>query len=263
MMSLNRSREPSKLTMLGEAWCKETESDEHMAKNYYLILGVGSQASQDEIKWAYRRQAKEYHPDHYGADSAPFMEVQEAYSVLGDPNTRAAYDQSLRRAWRPAAEPFRAASVRAEPFRESPARGGAEPISLLRSFETFSPSFDEIFDRLWSNFFEITRPKAETVKGVDVDIPLRYEQAQQGGEVQIVVPALLRCATCRGSGAVGEYGCWRCAGRGVLTDECPVRISYPPGIPSSYVVKLSLDRYGIRNSYLTVRFRVTVEDFGA
>ena len=53
-----------------------------MAKNYYSVLGVSDAAGGDEIRSAYRRQVKVYHPDHYGTDCEPFMDIQEAYSVL-------------------------------------------------------------------------------------------------------------------------------------------------------------------------------------
>ncbi len=65
-----------------------------MAKNYYAILGVLPSATLDEIRSAYRSRAKKYHPDHFGKDSAPFIDVQEAYDVLGDPAHRASYDTS-------------------------------------------------------------------------------------------------------------------------------------------------------------------------
>ena len=66
-----------------------------MPENYYIILGIPSKSSQEEIKSAYRRLAKEFHPDHYGENHSPFLNVQEAYSVLSDPVRRRAYDAAL------------------------------------------------------------------------------------------------------------------------------------------------------------------------
>lgn len=63
-----------------------------MAKNYYDVLGVKRNASQDEIKNAYRDLCKKYHPDRNGGDDTKFKEVNEAYSVLGDPTEKAKYD---------------------------------------------------------------------------------------------------------------------------------------------------------------------------
>ncbi len=63
-----------------------------MPKNYYIILGIPATSSQEEIKSAYRRLAKEFHPDIYTEGHLPFQVIQEAYSVLGDPISRRAYD---------------------------------------------------------------------------------------------------------------------------------------------------------------------------
>jgi curved DNA-binding protein CbpA len=64
-----------------------------MPKNYYLAIGLQSNATQVEIKDAYRRFAKEFHPDHYGEDDSHFRAVQEAYSVLSDPVQRLNHDR--------------------------------------------------------------------------------------------------------------------------------------------------------------------------
>jgi curved DNA-binding protein CbpA len=64
-----------------------------MPKNYYLALGLQSNATPVEIKDAYRRLAKEFHPDHYGEDDSHFRAVQEAYSVLSDPVRRLNHDR--------------------------------------------------------------------------------------------------------------------------------------------------------------------------
>jgi curved DNA-binding protein CbpA len=64
-----------------------------MPKNYYLALGLQSNATPVEIKDAYRRLAKEFHPDHYGEDDSHFRAVQEAYSVLSDPVRRRNHDR--------------------------------------------------------------------------------------------------------------------------------------------------------------------------
>ena len=65
-----------------------------MAKDYYAILGVDPDATPAQIKAAYRKKAKEFHPDYYGQDSEPFKAVQEAYSTLIDPERRKAYDRA-------------------------------------------------------------------------------------------------------------------------------------------------------------------------
>jgi curved DNA-binding protein CbpA len=68
-----------------------------MAKSYFAILGISPNATVDEIRSAYRRLAKEFHPDHYSGSSERFKDIQEAYSVLGNRRRRREYKQSIRK----------------------------------------------------------------------------------------------------------------------------------------------------------------------
>jgi molecular chaperone DnaJ len=230
-----------------------------MAKNYYAILGLACAATVEDIKSAYRRLAKEFHPDRYRGGGRPFLEVQEAYSVLGDADRRARYDQSL--AVRPA-RPYAGLGKPVSPSEPEPLIPAARPadfgdISPVRSFETFTPSFDEIFDWLWSNFRGLSQPKSERLQSLTVEVPVTPEEAHRGGQARILVPAQARCPTCRGYGGVGPCECTRCAGRGVLVGELPVHIAFPPGLAADHTVLVSLDRFRIHNMYLTVAFRLT------
>jgi DnaJ-class molecular chaperone len=233
-----------------------------MARNYYLILGVGSDATLDEIKTAFRRRALELHPDRSGLESEPFIELQEAYGVLSDPERRQRYDRQVagrrprRRPWGPAAEALVARPV-PEPMRSVRPAGGFREVRLDESFRRFEPSFDELFDRLWSNFTTLSRPKAETLESLTIEVGLTPEEAQSGGTVRVRIPALATCPACGGHGAVETYECWRCAGRGHLTVHYPVSVAYPAGVTDGYVVRVPLEDFGIENFYLTVQFRVS------
>jgi len=128
-----------------------------MAKNYYLILGVGASASSDEIKAAFRRRARELHPDTSGMESGPFLEVQEAYKVLSDPEQRREYDRQAlsrarRRPWEPSAEPLVPPGPAPEPFGAAEQASGFHHLGLASEFARYQSSFDEILDRLWSDF---------------------------------------------------------------------------------------------------------------
>jgi molecular chaperone DnaJ len=207
-----------------------------MKKDYYLILGLTPEATAEEIRSAYRRLASGLQPDLSGFGSEQFLEPQEAYSVLSDPKRRAVYDREAeempvrRTALARPAETVIRRRHSAELLTPSQPVGGFEEISLLRSFETFQPSFSEMFDRLWSNFELVTRPKAEQLESLTVDVPLSPRQAFVGGQIRILVPARVICPACRGRGSVGPYECWRCEGNGALTDEYPVTVSYPAGL---------------------------------
>lgn len=232
-------------------------------KDYYFILGVNPAATIEEIRVAYRQHAKELHPDYYGQDSGPFIDLQEAYAILSDPARRRAYDDVYRDSYMGASWPD---SARAEPlFSREPA---AEPLiptqeqtdlgelSLSRDFRTFGPSFDELFDRLWRNF-SLARPKVEDLRSLNVEIRISAEEAMRGGRVRLLVPARLRCPVCLGRGGLGFYECWQCEGTGAVQGEYPVILTCPPGVVNNYSVEIPLDRFGISNFYLRAIFRVS------
>ena len=227
-----------------------------MAKSYFAILGISPNATVDEIRSAYRRLAKEYHPDHYTGGSERFRDIQEAYAVLGNKRRRREFVQSIKKvspktSGRPGAYP--------EP---EPLIPGENPVDIgevspVRSFQSFTPSFDEIFDWLWSNFSDLTQPKSARVQNLTLEVTLTPEQARRGGNARIMVPAQAVCPTCRGQGGVRFYECARCAGEGVISGEMPVSVSFPPGLVRDHAVMIPLDRFGIRNVHVTVLFRPT------
>jgi molecular chaperone DnaJ len=227
-----------------------------MAKSYFAILGISPNATADEIRSAYRRLVKEFHPDYYSGDSRRFRDIQEAYSVLANRRKRREYEQNIRKVppkthLRPTTYP------EPEPLipEEDPVDLGE--VSPVRSFQSFAPSFDEIFDWLWRNFSDLTRPKSHRVQHLTLEVTLTPEQARRGGNARIMVPARAVCPTCRGHGGVGYYECARCAGEGVISGEMPVSVSFPPGLTKDHAVMIPLDRFGIRNTHITVLFRPT------
>lgn len=232
-------------------------------KNYYLILGVDPAATLEQIKAAYRRQAKELHPDYYGRDSAPFLDLQEAYAVLSDPGRRRLYDEmrekpSPRRSRsRPApSEPLYSDRPPApEPLIPEQEPADLGDLSLSRSFQTFGPSFEELFERLWRNF-DLVQPEAEPLQSLTVEIRISPQEALHGGRVRLMIPGLLRCSTCHGRGHIGFYECWRCGGEGMLPGEYPLNLEFPPGIVNNHQVEIPLSQFGINNFYLRVIFRV-------
>lgn len=234
-----------------------------MPKNYYIILGIPTDSSQADIKSAYRRLAKEFHPDYYG-ESSPFLNIQEAYSVLSDPIQRRKYDNTMQGEGKSRTQP-----VHVEPLREATYSREAEPLipqnapthptglSPVRSFHSYQPSLDSLIDRWLRNFTETPHPKGKRLENLTVVVRLTPEQALRGGHVRLTVPARMRCHRCNGWGRIGPYECWRCGGQGVFSGEYPIMISYPSGIVDKHSMQLSLEPYGIRNLYLTVHFRIS------
>jgi molecular chaperone DnaJ len=227
-----------------------------MAKSYFAILGISPNATVDEIRSAYRRLAKEFHPDHYTGSSRRFRDIQEAYAVLGNSRRRREYEKSIRKVLirtplKPTPYP--------EPEPLIPEEGPVDigEVSPVRSFQSFTPSFDEIFDWLWSNFSDLTEPKSARVQNLTLEVTLTVEQARRGGNARVMVPAQAVCPACRGHGGVGFYECSRCAGEGAISGEMPVSVSFPPGLTEDHAVMIPLDRFGIPNTHLTVLFRPT------
>jgi molecular chaperone DnaJ len=231
-----------------------------MAKSYFAILGITSTASPDEVRSAYRRLAKEYHPDHFEGDSGVFRQIQEAYATLGNSQRRAEYEQSLLHS-----------SVRVRRLERAGAYPEPEPlipeqrctdlslgeISPVRSFQTFTPSLNEVFDWLWQNFSSLDQPKSGRMQQLTLEVPLTREQTRAGGSANVMVPVRVTCPTCGGYGGVGVYECQRCAGEGAISGEMPVSIAFPPGLFQDHAVVIPLERFGIRNLRLTVLFRPT------
>lgn len=227
-----------------------------MAKSYFAILGISPNASVDEIRSAFRRLAKEYHPDHYAGSSERFRDIQEAYAVLGNSRRRREYEQSIRKV--PIKTSLRPSTYTGpEPLIPEKRPVDIGDISPVRSFQSFTPSFDEIFDWLWRNFSDLTQPKSARVQNLTLEVTLTPDQARRGGNARVMVPAQAVCPTCRGRGGVGIYECTRCAGEGVISGEIPVSVAFPTGLTKDHAVMIPLNRFGIRNVHITVLFRPT------
>lgn len=170
------------------------------SKDYYSTLGVDKNASDDEIKSAYRRLAKKYHPDLNKTEEAAnkFKEINEAYEVLGDSKKRANYDQF--------------GSAEGNPF----GQGGAGGFGDF--FSGGGGGFGDFFSDIFSAFGG-GRKAAQNQRGEDIDtsITLDFEEACFGCEKTITVNKVDKCSSCRGTGAKNgtEFStCTQCGGAG-------------------------------------------------
>jgi DnaJ-class molecular chaperone len=161
---------------------------------------------------------------------------------------------SRKASWRHAAD------AEPEPLipEESPADLGE--ISPVRSFQSITPSFDEIFDWLWSSFSDLSPSTSGRIQNMTLEVTLTPEQARRGGNARIMVPAQAICPTCGGRGGMGLYECLRCAGEGVISGEMPISVAFPPGLTRDHAVVIPLERFGIRHIHITVLFRPTAID---
>jgi molecular chaperone DnaJ len=174
--------------------------DQSMAtskRDYYEVLGVSRSSGDDEIKKAFRRLAKQYHPDankEQGAE-ARFIEINEAYEILSDPQKRAAYDR------------FGHAAV---------GNGGGTGFSDFGSFS----SINDLFETFFSGTAGAQR-RAGTQRGADLryDLTITFEEAVFGCQKEIELPRWETCTNCRGSGAqpgTSTARCSSCQGTGEI-----------------------------------------------
>ncbi len=236
-----------------------------MPGKYYIILGVPATSSQDDIKAAYRRLAKEFHPDCYQRGRAHFQKIQEAYSVLSDPVKRRVYDDQSHA--RKAAIKKRAGGIRVEsmnsrravepePLRPGQVPAGPDEMVWGPTSHQHLRPIDTLFERFFRNIIDRREDAGGSVRQVSVEVRLSPEQASRGGRVRIKVLVEVPCVSCAGYG-IRYRTCLRCNGLGFKTGEYPVEISYPPGVSDYDNMPVSLNRYGMGTLNLLVRFRVS------
>jgi molecular chaperone DnaJ len=197
-------------------------------KDYYKVLGVPPEAKDEEIRKAYRRLAKKYHPDrHRGskAAEAKFKEITEANQVLGDPDKRKQYDR-LREAGLHGWGAKGADGSYEDMFRNAAWKG--EGIS----FEDLGGGLGEIFSRMFGGEAH-GGARATTQRGSDVvsSITIPFETAVHGGRVEVAIPREKACPACGGSGAApgsSAETCPQCRGAGqVLSGQGAFSVARP------------------------------------
>lgn len=180
-------------------------------KDYYEVLGVSKTASDKEIKSAYRRLARKYHPDVNKGDKRAeekFKEVAEAFAVLSDREKRTRYDRGGHEAFGPGFDPFAGFDFGRFDF-------GLGDISSL-------------FDLFGGGGRRTARARPRKGEDLRLELQVPLLQAVRGGEVEIVIPRQGSCSSCGGSGArpgSGETTCRECGGSGrTETRRGPMRV---------------------------------------
>jgi molecular chaperone DnaJ len=238
-----------------------------MAKDYYSILGLQRNATQEDIKKAFRKLAHEHHPDKKGGDANKFKEASEAYSVLSDEKKRAQYD-----AFGPTSSGHGGAGFNPNDFQ------GFDFSGFTQNGQGFEFDLGDIF----GDIFGGGRSSRRRGNDIAVDIDLDFKDSIFGTEKEIAIAKTNTCNVCSGSGAkkgstietcticngkgsvrevrrsiIGSFSttktcdtchgtgkipkekCESCKGKGVMHTTSTIKASIPAGIENGEVVRLS------------------------
>lgn len=208
-----------------------------MAEDPYRVLGIAKDASDAEIKRAYRKLARQYHPDRNPGDAAAeerFKAIQAAYESIGTADARSEYDQRRRME-----EMFQRGGGVNSPF-----GGGFGGVDLGDIFSQFmggrgssAPGFDFRFEQGGAG----QRPPAQQrTRGADIEsgLDISLEQAANGTEVKFSHRRMKRCSKCNGSSFGTSRRCATCTGTGVQTKGSTVTVKVPAGAEHGHLLRL-------------------------
>jgi DnaJ-class molecular chaperone len=218
-------------------------------QSYYDILGVTKNASEDEIKKAYRRLARKYHPDVNPGDKAAeakFKELSEAYAVLSDKEKREQYDRLGREAFSfgggQGGDPFGPGGPFAGFHFDFGDLGGAKgrargqgPRRTARSGD-FRDIFSDLFGGGAGGGFESAPRRGSDL---EAETTIDFRDAVQGTTVQIGATRQRECPACNGLGHVGNNVCRTCNGSGVVAEPHTMRVKIPEGVRDGQKIRLS------------------------
>ncbi len=207
-------------------------------KDYYELLGVKRNASEQEIKQAYRRLARQYHPDVNPGDKsseARFKEINEAYEVLSNKESRKKYDKYGDQ-WQ-YADQFEQVRRQQTPFRDFGEAGGAT------SFQFGGEDLGSLFDDLLfgggrtRTYTQRTRP----MRGRNLETPVEVtlEEAFHGTSRTISLQSEAPCPVCKGTGLIQNVPCSTCRGAGVVPRMKRLEVKIPAGVNTGSRVRVA------------------------
>lgn len=207
-------------------------------RDYYEVLGVSKTATEDEIKSAYRKLARKYHPDVNPGDKSAeekFKELNEAYEVLSDADKRKKYD-ALGPNWKAGEE-----------FRPPPGWEGVNveygDFGDIFGGGRSAGGFSDFFESLFGGGRRTGRRGAGfAMRGQDVEaeIPLTLEEAHRGVKRTITLQVTEPCPDCRGAGSKdSKTVCSTCRGAGAIRRPKSIEVTIPPGVRDGSVIRLA------------------------
>ena len=194
-------------------------------KDYYKVLGVSKSASAEDIKKAFRKLARRYHPDVNPGDKKSeekFKEINEAYEVLSDVTKRRKYD-TLGPNWQ-------------EQFGYPSAAGGRTSNFRGSTMDYNSAGFSDFFEALFG------RPSASTRKtGEDIEqrVEVTLQEAYMGGMRTFNIQSTETCPVCRGTRLVAGRSCTNCNGLGSLARSKRIQVKIPAGVDNGSKIRVA------------------------
>jgi len=207
-------------------------------RNYYDILEVKKDASKKEIKQAYRRLARKYHPDVNPGDKtaeAKFKEINEAYEVLSDNDNRKKYDRYGDK-WQYADQFEKAAGQQAQYWDFAP--GGGTSYRFSGDFGNLDSIFDEFFGGARTR---TSYRRAQPRRGQNLESPaeVTLEEAYNGTSRTISLQVEQPCTGCQGTGRIQNLPCSACRGAGVVPSMKRLEVKIPPGVKDGSRVRIA------------------------
>jgi molecular chaperone DnaJ len=209
-------------------------------RDYYATLDVGRTEDQNGIRSAYRRLAKRFHPDHAGPEATrAFQEINEAYCVLSDPESREAYTEELcRRETAPKVEVRVARTANmTRPSAPRPAASGVQEGLIPTEGFTGGLTFGSPIKTFIDEFFQPFPYGIGVREALELEVLLSREEAERGGVLP--VPVHPQCPICKGVRGPGLSVCSHCRGVGE-TGEATIALWIPPGVRDRTVMEIPL-----------------------
>jgi molecular chaperone DnaJ len=209
-------------------------------KDYYNILGVGRNASDKEIKQAFRKLARKYHPDVNPGDKSAeekFKQVSEAYEVLSDADKRKKYDQ-FGDQWQYADQFSKAGGQRSgyQNYDFSDIfKGGGQS----QSFNFDSGDLGSIFGDLFGGGRSKRQSRPRRGQDIESAVEVTLEEAYSGSSRLLSMQNDEACPTCRGTGRIQNALCSTCQGRGTVRQEKRIEVKIPAGVKTGSRIRIA------------------------
>jgi molecular chaperone DnaJ len=211
------------------------------SKNYYDTLGVAKNATDKDIKAAYRRLARKYHPDvnpGNKAAEATFKEVNAAYEVLSDKDKRAKYDKYGDQ-WQHA-DQFEEAQRQQGMYRQyTPGGDRGESFQFGGDAGGIDSIFEELFSQGGTGRGFSRRTRVQRGQDLESNVEVSLEEAYHGTARQINLQQEQPCPACKGTGEIRHVACATCRGTGVAASMNRLEVKIPPGVATGSRVRVS------------------------